>query len=210
MSDRAAIEQLASGDRSTSVPPPAKPAATQTVASVRTAEVLPEFIDLSGSEENRGPVDATPKPLAKSKSTKKRPTRPSSADRLLGRERGSRQEIQVRISGVCAEAIYRRAEAERVSLGTAAMGFVRAVHRELRAEATWDVEADDGFAPVEKPLPRQLAPGGVKQVVSLRISPAEAAAMADLAEEVRMSLPLILDEAVRRSPSEIGGLAGAI
>ena len=126
----------------------------------------------------------------------------------LGRERGSRRELQVRITTDCADALYAKAKAERISLGQAAMAFVRLVHRELRAEAPrLEAAVDDGFAPMEQPTPRQLESGVPKQLVSLRITPAEADAMRQLCEDVRMSVPLIVDESIRRTAQRAGGLA---
>ena len=106
----------------------------------------------------------------------------------------------MRISSECADVLYAQAESERISLGQAAMAYVRRVHRELRAEATWESAEDDGFAPIEAPAPRSLGAGVSKRLVSLRITGPEAEALGQLKDEVRMSLPLIIDEAIRRSP----------
>ena len=183
-------------DRSPSIAPPPR------LAPTTPTELTPDSSGEPVTTETQSPGEQSP-PEAERK-TRRRSTRSaarsttsgrSSGDDLIGRQKGQLRHITVRIPIGLRRRLDSEAAAAGQSLGEVAMDQVRAHHKDLRSEARTPV--DDGFAAPRRK--RKRSADGTKQQTGLFVTPEEARALQDLADEVMMSVSLTVEECLRRS-----------
>lgn len=154
--------------------------------------------------DRREATVAQPTPLVKGKratkavgnrseKTNRASARANPKDLLGSKVPGNRRRVGVRMPVSTRELLDAEAERRQCSLGFAAMVAVRQEHRRIRQEHRTE-SVDDGFA-AQRTMrtPRQPGP---KVVAGILVTPEEAAALQQLADEVGWSVNRIIVESI--------------